>query len=396
MAQTYSIAAGNIASIIDQSEIRNVDADFEVLDLVPTPLPGWINKGKAVRLGEDLLYEKVVSRRPPRTVTNTANIVTADTAITLSTSDAARLQIGHTLLVDSEILRVTTVASSTTVGVTKGFAGTTSTTHTTSSTIRIMSPVFADGASFVQSHTSQGEFKTFLPFIIQYQDEVTPIRTATRTYLEGNRNPREFRKEQVRKEKMAELENLLLHSQSSTISATVAGAPAGIRQLISTNSTSLSSGPLTATAIEDMLDDLYAWNGERRITVVGNRAMHRIWNAVWRQYFDKSYSPSDLPRIGQAVKVYDSPTMGEIEFMVCESCLDTELLFLTKKNWHLSPLDWDYGSGWHEFERGVKERGQLGFVWGLYYAGVFHCDDERLDGKLTAISTTTSDYAGYM
>jgi hypothetical protein len=395
MAQTFSIASGTIASIVDNSEIRNIDTDFEVLDLVPTPLPAWVNKGKPVKLGEDLLYEKIISRRLPRTVTNTANIVTAATDITFSTSDAARLQIGHLLLADIEIIRVTTVGA-TTVGVTKAFAGTTTTTHTTGTVMKVMSPVFADGATFQQSPTSQGEFTTFLPFIIQYEDSVTPIRTATRTYLEKNQDPRSFRKEQIKKEKMAELEMLLLHSRASTISASTAGAPAGIRQLVSTNSTSLSSGALTATAIENMLDTLYGWNGRRQITIMGNRTMHRIWNAVWRQYFDKTASPSDLPRIGQAVHVYNSPTMGDVEFMVCEACLDTELLFLTKSNWELHPLDWAYGSGWHEFERGVKETNALGFTWGMFYAGVLTVNDERLDGKLTSISTTTSDYAGYM
>lgn len=395
MAQTYSIAPGNIASIIDNSEIRSVDPEFDVLDLTPTPLPGWINRGKPVRLGEDLLYEKVVDRRLPRTVTNTANIVTAATDITLSTSDAARLQIGHLLHVDSEVMRVITVASDTTVGVTKGFAGTTSTTHTTSSTIRVMSPVFADGATFQQSATSQGEFKTFLPFVIMYQDAVTPIRTATRTYLEGNKDPREFRKDRIRHEKMAELEQLLLHSRSSTISATVAGAPAGIRQLISTNSTAVS-GVLTATHIEDMLDDLYAWDGRHKITVIGNRNMHRVWSAVWRQYFEKQGTPVSTPKIGFAVTVYESPTMGEVEFMVCDSCLDSELLFLRKESWELNPLDWAYGSGWHEFERGVKETNALGFTWGMYAAFVFTVDDERRNGILTGITSTGSSYAGFV
>jgi hypothetical protein len=331
----------------------------------------------------------------PRTVTSTVAIITADTDITFSTSDAARLQVGHLLIsLDSveEIVRVITPGA-TTVGVTRTFGSVAADSHVDTTSWRVMSPVFADGATFVQSPSSLGEFTTFRPFIIQYQDNMTPIRSASRSYMEKNRDPLEFRLERLKRERLPELEALLLHSDTSTISSTVAGAPAGIRPLIATNVTAVS-GVLTATIIENMLDTLYGWDGRRKITVLGNRTMHRIWNAVWRQFFDKQGEVTNTPRIGFAVTVYQSPTMGDVEFMVCDACKDSELLFLDKSSWELHPLDWKYGSGWHTFERGVKETNALGFATGMYYAGLLAVSDERLNGKLTGITTTLSSYSG--
>ena len=398
MASTNSIVAANIASIIDNSEIRNVDMDFDILELHATPLVGWIKRGEAVKLGEDLLYEKVVHRALQRTVTTTEAVVTADTSITLSTSDAARLQIGHLLVGlgdNEEILRCITVAASTTVGVTKGFAGTTSTTHADTTSWRVMSPVFADGATFQQSASSQGEFKTFLPFIVMYQDNITPVRSATRTYLEGGKDPMAFRMERLRQEKLPEMEALLLHSQASTISASTAGAPAGIRSLISTNSTAVS-GVLTASNIEAMLQDIFDQDGVAPITIIGDINMHNIWSAVWRQYFDKQGTTVSTPKIGLAVKKYESPTMGDIEFMTVPSAKSNELLFLNRNSWTLHPLDWMYGKGWNEFERDVVNTNALGKARGIYSAWVFCVDDERRNGKLTGITTTGSSYAGFV
>ncbi len=398
MADTVSITAGNIASLISGSGILSIDPMVRTLDLTPTPLIAWVGQAKPVKLDDQLRYRKIVQKRAQRTITNTVNIVTADTGITASTSDIARLQKNHLLLIDSEILQVTALTSTTTVAVTKGFAGTTSTTHATTSTMRIMSPTFADGEAFYQASTRQGEFKDFNPFIIQYSDDVSPVRTAVRTYLEGNQDPRAFRMEQLRKEKFPEFEQLLLHSRSATITGVAqsgAGTPAGIRQQIATNVTALSD-VLTATAIENMLDTLYSLNGQRQITVMGTRTMHRIWSAVWRQFFEVEATPGTLDRISFGVNIYDSPTMGPVEFLVCDSCLDSELLFLTKGNWELHPLDWAFGTGWNEFTREVKEKGTLGTTTYMYSAWVFTCNDERLDGKLTGITTTGSSYAGFV
>ena len=258
-----------------------------------------------------------------------------------------------------------------------------------------MSPVFADGATFQQSASSQGEFKTFLPFIVMYQDNITPVRSATRTYLEGGKDPMAFRMERLRQEKLPEMEALLLHSQASTISASTAGAPAGIRSLISTNSTAVS-GVLTASNIEAMLQDIFDQDGVAPITIIGDINMHNIWSAVWRQYFDKQGTTVSTPKIGLAVKKYESPTMGDIEFMTVPSAKSNELLFLNRNSWTLHPLDWMYGKGWNEFERDVVNTNALGKARGIYSAWVFCVDDERRNGKLTGITTTGSSYAGFV
>ncbi len=228
-----------------------------------------------------------------------------------------------------------------------------------------------------------------------FQDNITPIRSSVRTPLEKGQDPLQYRLERLRDERMPEMEALLLHSRASTISSTTAGAPAGIRQLISTNSTAVS-GTVTATHIENMLDTLFGWDGRQKITVVGTSTGHRIWSAVWRQYFEKEGTPQGNDRIGFAVTSYESPTMGNIEYMVCDSCLDSEWLFLRQESWSMDPLDWDYGSGWQEFTRGVKETNALGTATGIYGGWVFSVDDERRNGILTGITSTGSSYAGFV
>ncbi len=318
---------------------------------------------------------------------------------------------GHTLrsegdgsVHNAEIVRVTVVSAGTTATVTRGHGTVAATTHADTTVWRVMAPTYADGATLTQSASSVGEFKTFLPFIVQYEDSMTPIRSATRQYLENNEDPLQFRLKRLRKERVPEMEALLIHGQTKTISASVAGSPAGINALISTNSTAVS-GNLSATAIEDMLEDLYDWGGgSEEITVVGNNQMHRIWSAIWRQYYSKVGEPDTTDqRVGFNVTKYYSQTLGQyISFLRCEaakfsgSATGGQLLFLRKSSWELHPLQWAFGTGWQEFTRGPKETNALGATTGMYCGYVFAVSDERLNGKLTAITTTSSNYAGFI
>jgi hypothetical protein len=279
-----------------------------------------------------------------------------------------------------------------------------STTHADTTVWRVMAPVFADGASFEQSVSSLGEFVTFLPFIVQYKDAVTPIRSAVRTYLEKEQDPLQFRLERLRRERIPEMEALMIHGQTATITGSLAGSPVGIHTRISTNSTAVS-GALTATHIEDMLEDLYDWGGgDEEITVMGNNAMHRIWSSVWNQYFTKMGEPDKQSAVGFEVTKYWSQTLGQyISFMRCEAAKVSQssnagvLYFLRRNSWALHPLKSSIlGSGWHEVDRDIKGTGVLGKQTLMWYSGVFACDDERLNGKLTSITTTPSSYAGYV
>jgi hypothetical protein len=396
MASTFSNVADNIASIVSGSEIRSVDDEFTTLKLPNVVLPDWFGTGPAIKLGTSQKYEVVVDRAIPRTITNTVNVVTADTTVTASTSDAQIPQIGTLLLADSEVMRVTAVATSSTsvtFTVTKGYGGTTSTTHTTSSTIQVMSPVFAEGGTFQQSTTLRGEFITFYPALIQYMYEESGIRASERTYLEKNMDALDFDTKVRHQERVkADFERLLLHAPQSIISSSLSGSFKGVRGQIASNISS-SVGTLTATNIEDMLDLIYAWDGTQNVTVLGNRKMHRIWSAVFNQYFERE---GEVTTDSVGVKVWNyASALGDLKYMVVDACLDGELLFLRKDDIKIHPLDMGaFGTGWQQFERGPQQTNAVSRQVCFYWAGTVVLKDERRHGKLTGITSTVSSYAG--
>jgi len=256
-----------------------------------------------------------------------------------------------------------------------------------------MSPVFAEGDTFQQSSTLRGEFVTFYPALIQYKYAETGPRAASTNYLEKGQDALDFdTKVRHQARVKADFERLLLHSTQSIISSSLAGSFKGLRNLIATNVTS-SVGTLTATNIEDMLDSIYAWDGTQNVVVMGNRKMHRIWSAVFNQYFEREGTPT-TDSVGVKVWTYAS-ALGDLKYMPVDACLDGELLFLRQDDLSVRPLDMGaFGTGWQQVERGPKETNAVTREVLFYWAGTLIMKDERRHGKLTGITSTVSSYAG--
>ena len=92
------ISSSDMASPANHA-YRSVQTDFETLPGESNPLIAMIGYGEAVMLNEDRTITTIVDKAPPQTLSITAQIIDSGTTLTLSTHDAALLQIGHLLLI---------------------------------------------------------------------------------------------------------------------------------------------------------------------------------------------------------------------------------------------------------------------------------------------------------
>lgn len=397
MASTASISQFNVGTVgASGTAHKSVQEDFERLPGNDAPTVAMIGYGPAVAVDEGFKIQKIVDRDLPTTVTNTANIVTAATDITLSTTDAASLQIGQILMIDEELVRVTTVASSTTVGITKGFAGTTSTTHTTSSTVHILSPLFLDTDTFVESAKYRGELKSFYPGQIMYSWSESAMRTAVRSYLTKGEDEMTFEKRNKMREAVRQLEKLVWYGKAQAPTSSNHGSFDGLYRLIDTNKNT-SVGVLTATHLVDLAEDIMAWdNSITSFDVCMNRNMKRIWDAVLNAYFDRRGEPTTT-KLGTRVDVFET-SIATFRVTIIPELRDGEMYFLKKSDVKLHPLAvrGGFAPGWQEVDRGPSQTNALTRQKAYYNILTLLIGDERRHGRLAGITTTSSSYAGYV
>ena len=376
---------------------RQVQEQFETLPGYENPLVSMIGYGKPIMLNEDMTYKVIVDKQPPVTISLAAQVIDSGTTLTFSTTDAALLQDGQVLLIDDELVQVTTIASAATVGVERDAFGTTIATHITSSVVHILSPLYGSNEDFVTSPYYRCEMKNFYPFRIQYAWEADSTSTSVSSYLTRGKTDMDFEID-VRKAHRAQsqLERLLIYSKAQTIGATTAGAPDGIFRLITSNVQTVT-GALTPTDVVDLLDKLYAHKGKGgKRTVIGNHKAKRLWDAIFNQYFSRQGEPT-ASKLGLVVDTVVTP-YGEIDFMAMESVRDGELYVLAMDDLKIHPLDIrdGTGTGWVEFTQKPEELNRRATRKIFEFQGAFVMGDERLHGLVKGFSTTAGDYTNWI
>lgn len=398
MAQTASLAAFNVASADDISghSHRAVQEEFDILPGNDTPLVSWIGYGESIPVDESMIYKTIVANEMPATVTLTTAVVTADTTIEMSTTDAAMLQKNQVILVDSELMLVTTVASTTDVTITKGFAGTTSTTHADNSIAYVLSPHFLDTDVFVEGAKIRGEFKSWYPTQIMYSWSETAMRTAVTSYLTKGQDELAFERARKMIEAQKRLEMDMLYSRAQQPTGTAIGMFGGIDQTIASN-TVAAGGVLTASHLNDLAEEIQAWdNSNTDYTVVMNRTEKRIWDAVLNAFFDRRGEPM-TNSVGVKVDRFET-SLGTFNTLCVPNKKSGTLYFLKKNDIKLRPLgvQGGFSPGWNELTREPAHTNALTREMKYYWLGSLVAGDERKHGSITGITTTGSSYAGYV
>ena len=401
MASTTSNAAFNVASVgASGTAHRSVQEDFERLPGNNAPTVAMIGYGSPVKVDEGFKFQRIVDRDLPQTITITAqlpNTTSSGTTLTASTTDIAALQEGQTLLIEDEIVRVTTAGTSTTAAITRAFAGTTIGTHVTSVEARIMSPTFLDTATFVESAKSRGEFKSFYPTQIMYEWSQTAMRTAVSSYLTKGQDELTFEKANKMKEAERQLEMLMWYSKAQAPTGSNIGMFDGISRLVSTNVTT-ASAILSGKLLNDTLELALAWdNNNNAFNVYGNRNMKRIWDNIMRAEFDRRADPDYVGPVKVRVDRFET-SLGTLNFVIVPNLKDGELYFLKEGDIKLRPLDvaGGFSSGWQEFTREPEHTNALSRQMAYYWLGTLDIGDERRHCKMVSITTTPGSYTGYI
>lgn len=402
MASKTTNAALNIASagLVTDGEHRSVDAQFKLLPGNAAPTVGLIGYGAAVALDDAKKHQKVVGRQLPQTITLTAqlgNSADSDLTLTASTTDIAAIQKGQLLLVEDEIVRVSTAGSATTAGISRAFAGTSVATHVTSVVARIMSPVFLDTDTFVQSAAIRGEFKDFYPTQIMYMHAVTAMRTGQRSYLTNGATEFAYDTQNHMQIALNQLEMLMWYSKAQAPTSSAQGAFDGISRLISSNEVA-AGGVLTGKLLNDLAEKLLAHdNNNSTLTIAGNRDMKRIWDAVLKAEFDRQGAPDYVGPVKVRVDRFET-SLATFEYLTVPNLKSGELYAIDAADFELNPIAVTDGfvTGWGEVNRDPAHTNALQKERGYYWIGTLTVGDERRHGKMTGITTTTGSYSGYM
>lgn len=397
MASTATVLGQNVASIVSGSGHLQVQKDFERLPMDDAPLVGLIGYGDGVKYGSDFKHQWIKDRALSTVLTLGGDLTTGTTAVVQDTTGTLSVQVGTLLLVDSEILRVTAVApTTTTTTVARGESGTTATNHSNGAEVRVLSPAMLDGAVFTESPTMLGEFEYNYPQLIPYEYSMTGLRAGMVNYLTKGGNELDYHTSEMVHMKLAtrHLENTLLYGRRQAPSgSTVPGTLGGLFSFITTNATTVS-GLLSASHIEDTMDLIFAWDNRRQeLAALMKRSTARIFSAIMRQYFSAT---AEVGRnsVGVEVTQYKS-ALGTVNVTICESMPANKILLLRLSDLKILPIDLDeFGTGWQSFNRDKTHTNAVSRQKGFYGAFTLKVGDERRHGVISGFTSTVGSYPG--
>jgi hypothetical protein len=399
MASTAIQSPFEVAEVNDiaNTSYVSIQEEFETLPGVKHPLISRIKYGEAVSVNESMQIQVVRDKLPPVTLSLTAQVDDSATSLTLSTTEAALIQEGQILFIDEELLRATTIASSTTVGVSRGFASSVQATHVTSSVVHLLSPLFTGEANFVTSPFYRGEMVSFNVFRTQYGFEQSSTSTGVVSYLTKRQNQVDFEKDRARTRAMQQMEYLALYGKAQAMSASAQGSPDGLYRLITSNVNTVS-GLLTGTDLVDTIDMILAHNEGARteFEFAMNHNTKRIVDAIMRQYFDAK-GESDETDVGVTIDRFKT-SLGTITTMTDRMIRDGEIYVVDWSDVKLHPLKITdgTGNGWVEFKRGPEHLNKRSRQVIHELQALLVMGEERKHALIKGFTTTGSSYAGYV
>jgi hypothetical protein len=270
-------ATTNLAARDSISGSGVASANFRIPDMIDwkehvrftsAPLYKLIGRGKApskpvVKLPWGISY--------PLTVVGQLNGAYTSGGATLTVDDASLFQVGQTILVDSEIFRVTGVNESTNVlDVDGAYAGSSAANHSDNEAVLIMLPAIAENQATPLSPTVQGDvdYNYFQQseWSHQFSHRAAVVPTLESLGL-GVTNQLDHGLRNLMEDTIPEqMEWTLIHGKRSIGTASAASTMGGIlgeSSYVTTSNTSLS-GALTYGTLMDNLSDLNDLAGPKK------------------------------------------------------------------------------------------------------------------------------------
>lgn len=394
MATTAIRDVLNVGNKISSAELRQVQDMFEILPGHQATLLQRVGYGSAVRFNDAMKFEWVRDEYLPRyvTVNNGAGYSDSDTSIVVDEADY--IQAGQVLKNGGETMRVTSISSNT-LTVVRSIGAGAGEAIADNDPLLVLPPNYLDTDEFVVTPTLRGETLFNYPQQIMYSFSETAMSSGRYNYLTGGVEDLVYSERKHMIDAAKRLEAGIFYNQKVQPTASVQGAFDGIDALITDNVNS-AVGLLTPTKIVNLLDLIWSDAGTTDgIDIYMNHTTKRIWDAIWRNRFNATIE-AETTSIGITMERvrWNGGVMNVILNHFVE---DGDIFFLRTDKMKILPMDVrleGLGSGWQRGTRSVENLNKLQTTVFFYGIFTFIIQEERLHGKMKAVTVDPTAYEG--
>ncbi|TXH11086.1 MAG: hypothetical protein E6R03_14690 [Hyphomicrobiaceae bacterium] len=215
----------------------------------------------------------------PRSGTVNEALDSSETGVDVATGQGDYLKAGDVILVDSELMYVSSVSTDTAT-VVRGFAGTTAASHSDQAAWKLATVARLEGADFTTGYTTSVTNPYNYTQIFSEAVKVTGSEQNDEKYGISDTMAYHISKLMGDGGKAGKLPILLqqaaYYGKRAAGSSTTARAMGGIEQYVTTNVTNLSSAALTRKSIEDLMQLCYLAGGAPNTLVCNAWARRKI------------------------------------------------------------------------------------------------------------------------
>ena len=302
---------------------------------------------------------------PESTTTNASTWDASTTAVSCVFTNTAWSQPGDVYKVESEYMWVSSVNSSGTATVTRGYNGTTQATHANGTTVYLISRARIDGDDADNSPQTEVTSSTNVTQILQRSLNIARSRQKMAAY--GISDAMSYQIDKSMDELSMLLNKLPYQGKRYAGTAAAARTAGGFRTFITNNSTDVSSAALTRDHIDDLLQAIHADGGDPDTIFCGAFAQRKI-NAFYEGFITTERSEQ---LGGNKIKQLMNPISGSlIDVVVDRDCPTDEMWVLEKDMIAYYPFDPFF---YEDLAKtGDAEKGQIVGEYGLVVANDVH------------------------
>lgn len=367
---TYTDTANNA---IDMSETLAMISPFDV------PLLSIIGKDSLSKACTAVKHEWLENTLRPLDTTvadASLNNTTDPVTFNVAAGTGVYIAVGDVLKVDTELLRVTAVATDA-VTVARGHGGTTNAAHASGSAVRVVGQVHVQGAApgSVRTTTKTGRFN--YTQIWNSSVEVTSTQRSTDKYI-GPSNELARLLDDEMKVAWQVWERALLDGRKVAPAASTGSAMDGILPLIVTNAYAKAGATLVESFILDALQG--TWTRGGRVThIVANAFQKRVMSA----FLDSQRMTTRTDRTaGVVVDTYTSD-FGTVDIVLDRNMPTDTVLLLEKGRIGFGPLQGNALSA-----AKLPETTRLKETWQVVGEYTAEVRNEDAHAKITGLATS--------
>lgn len=271
----------------------------------------------------------------PRSTTLAEDISIGETAWDVAVGTGQYFKEGDILLVDSELVYVSS-RSSDTLTVIKGFAGTTDTTHTSGATVTYATIARLEGADYDLGYTTtvsrHGNYTQILSEAVSAtESELVEQHYSIDDIIDYNiakliGGGYDIGSKGTAGKLAILLQQTFYYGRAALGSATTARAMAGFEGLVTTNVQNKAGAQLDLSMIEDLMELCFNAGGEPRCAIM-NTHQWRIINTFWEDQIRTTRQDSEGGQVIKSIRTL----FGDIDIVFDRWCPQDRLYLVEKE-----------------------------------------------------------------